>query len=119
MAGGHKPRPAIHRVLERVVVEDRGHDTPCWIFQGWSDENGYGRVQTGSASDGSRRPQLAHRITYEFFKGPIPKGREPDHACVQPSCVNFRHMEAVTHAENMRRSRERRKRPRAETAQGR
>lgn len=102
-----RPRPAIHRVLERVLVVDRGHDTPCWIFDGWKDPNGYGRVQTGSMFDGDRRPMLTHRVTFEFFKGPIDEGLEPDHLCNQRDCCNHRHLEAVTHAENMRRSRER------------
>lgn len=100
---GRRPRPAIHRVLEKVVVEDRGYKSPCWIFTRMKDRQGYGRIQTGSATTGTRRPTLVHRVTYEFFKGPIPAGLEPDHLCNVTACCNPRHLEAVTHLENMRR----------------
>ncbi len=46
---------------------------------------------------------LAHRVIYEAFNGPIPRGLEIDHLCSQSLCVNVCHLEAVTHAENMRR----------------
>jgi hypothetical protein len=40
---------------------------------------------------------------YELVVGPIPDGLEIDHLCRVPSCCNPEHLEAVTHAENMRR----------------
>lgn len=47
---------------------------------------------------------LAHRLLYMAHVGEIPKGLELDHLCRVRSCVNPKHLEAVTHKENMRRS---------------
>lgn len=86
--------------LQRYVVEDRGHTTPCWIWQGKPDgDNGYGRVRIGG---GRRMP--AHRLFYEHHRGPIPEGLVPDHlCCVFSLCVNPDHLEPVTGTENVRR----------------
>lgn len=51
----------------------------------------------------------AHRWIYEQLVGPIPGGHDVDHVaargCTSALCVNPAHLEAVTHAENMRRAR--------------
>lgn len=45
-----------------------------------------------------------HRQVYIETYGPIPEGLEIDHVCQNPRCINPKHLEAVTHLENMRRS---------------
>lgn len=85
---GHNGREAT-----RYLEEDCGHDTPCWIWQLYKDEWGYGYE--------GKRP--AYRVYYEARFGSVPKGLELDHLCRVPSCVNPDHLEAVTHGENMRR----------------
>lgn len=75
------------------AVEDRGYETPCWIWLR-STIRGYGQIRGG----------LAHRAYYERLIGPISLGLELDHLCRIPACINPAHMEPVTHAENMRRS---------------
>lgn len=70
----------------------------CWIWIGDHWWNGdYGRFFNGKGV-------LAHRYSYELHKGPIPVGLEIDHLCKVPLCVNPDHLEAVTPAENKRRS---------------
>jgi HNH endonuclease len=78
-------------------VEDRGYRTPCWIWLGDRQGQGYGRVNT---PDGST---LAHRVYYERHVGPIPAGHSLDHLCRVRLCVNPEHVEPVTFIENMRR----------------
>jgi hypothetical protein len=81
----------IDKVVDRVVLDPSG----CWLFEGGTS-GGYGTVQ----GDG-QRTQYAHRITYQHFVGMIPEGRELDHLCRTPRCVNPWHLEPVTHRENM------------------
>jgi hypothetical protein len=44
-----------------------------------------------------------NRLMFEMYVGGIDDGLELDHLCHTPLCVNPAHLEAVTHAENMRR----------------
>ena len=69
----------------------------CWNWKGGQNHNGYGLFQLNG------KLWLAHRVSYEWSKGPIPEGLEIDHICRNPSCINPNHLEAVTHLENIRR----------------
>ena len=81
-------------LTEKVTI--RGD---CWIFTGCLNSRGYGCIQHEG------RVQLAHRVAYETAIGPIPGGLTIDHLCMVKSCVNPAHLEPVTLAENLRRSR--------------
>jgi hypothetical protein len=50
------------------------------------------------------RTTPAYRVAHELAIGPIPEGMEVDHLCFNPGCCNPAHLEAVTPAENKRRS---------------
>ena len=81
------------RILRLIYVTEDG----CWIWTGYRNPKGYGHVRHNG------RKRLIHRITYEEIRGPVPEGLELDHLCRVRECCNPRHLEAVTHAENVRR----------------
>lgn len=50
-----------------------------------------------------------HRVMYQLTTGqPLPPGMEVDHTCNNRLCINPAHLQAVSHADNMRLGRERR-----------
>lgn len=86
------------RVLD--VFWDLVHPEPnsgCWLWTGLLHVAGYGRYRKSSAD------LLVHRVMYEAVNGPHADGLEIDHLCRTRSCCNPQHLEAVTHAENVRR----------------
>lgn len=80
----------------RHLEQDRGYETPCWIWQ-LTKAQGYGKTKIRG------KWHLAHRVFYEDHVAPIPEGLVIDHLCCQRDCVNPDHMEPVTIAENVRR----------------
>jgi len=71
--------------------------TGCWLWQAYLDGRGYGKVQIRN------KWGRAHRTSYEYWNGKIPDDKEIDHLCRNKNCVNPRHLEAVTHIENVKR----------------
>lgn len=84
---------------EDYVEEDRGHSTPCWVWQRWVAAKGHGMKYDPR----TKTKRQAHLVYYEQAVGEVPAGFELDHLCEQYTCVNPQHLQPVTHAENVRR----------------
>lgn len=66
----------------------------CWPWRGAKTTKKYGKFSIGG------KIYQAHRISYLVFIGPVPDGLVIDHLCRNRSCINPRHMEAVSSREN-------------------
>ncbi len=86
-----------HSSLEQIIL-DRSMPEPntgCWIWLKGLMPAGYGCFGYKG------KTVLAHRISYEVAKGPIPKGLQIDHICRVRCCVNPDHLRCVTIRENV------------------
>lgn len=90
---------ARHRFEAFVMPEP---NSGCWLWMGSviSEKRGYGRFVIPGLT------RLAHRAAYLIYRGDLPVDLQVDHKCRNTFCVNPDHLEVVTAAENLRRSRE-------------
>lgn len=86
-------RSLLEKFIRRISTTADG----CIEWEGPKDRQGYAVFSCPGNNT------KAHRWLNEFLFGPIPKGLELDHLCMNQTCVNPAHLERVTHAENVRR----------------
>lgn len=67
----------------------------CWLWTGALSQAGYGQMRI------DKRAHLAHRLSYAWHRGPIPKGAYIDHTCWTPTCVNPDHLRVATPGQNL------------------
>lgn len=77
-------------LLSQVQIDDKG----CWVWLGSVNGAGYGQ-------HGQKRTGV-HRIAYELWNGPIPRGVQVDHKCRVRCCVNPEHLRLLSPSANTR-----------------
>src|SRR3990167_3103684 len=74
-------------------------ESGCWIWMGAITKTGYGIIVNRFTN---RKPKWTHRLSYETFCNPIPKGLHVLHRCDIPSCINPKHLFIGTPLDNQR-----------------
>jgi hypothetical protein len=81
---------------KKIINSIKTDANNCWIWQKSKHRQGYGNLGIG------KKHILAHRLSWEVFKGPIPSGIKVCHHCDIPSCVNPDHLFLGTQKENVK-----------------
>lgn len=87
------------RFLAKVRVTDF-HEDDCWD---WTANIVTGRWHKpyGLMRTGRRKSELAHRVSFQIYRGEIPSGLLVCHTCDCPLCVNPNHLFLGTSHDNM------------------
>lgn len=83
-------------IADRVVVEDRGYETPCHIWTGGTNSQGYPNRTVGKVGIS------VHRAVYEEAHGKLPTRIDVHHLCEQKRCIRLDHLEARSRRSHMR-----------------
>jgi hypothetical protein len=76
------------------IPEVRPELGPCWVWMAARCPGGYGMFFFQG------KMSCAHIAGYILSGREIPEGKELDHLCRNRGCVNFNHLEPVSHKEN-------------------
>lgn len=80
-----------YTLFNRTRLAENG----CWEWVGSLGSGGYGMISRGN------KCCRAHRVSYEAYKGAIPKGMVVRHTCDNPSCINPDHLILGTQRDNV------------------
>lgn len=73
-------------ITNKITITDT-----CWIWTGYKNAKGYGRVNY------RHKLWLVHRLVWTTLKGEIPEGIQIDHyTCYNHACVNPEHLRLAT-----------------------
>lgn len=83
------------RVIKNLSNYEIVTESGCHVFMGALNKKQYGRIWFAEQSQG------AHRISYMYHRGLIPKDLHILHSCDVRCCINPEHLRAGTNTENV------------------
>jgi len=89
--------------MQKVRIDE---ETGCWEWQGAKDRNGYGVVMWQG------KLRRAHRQSYEWENGELPKEIYACHQCDNRGCVNPDHIQPGSPSDNLKEAHDRGRHPR-------
>jgi hypothetical protein len=94
----------VTELAQRLLARSERTSEGCLRWTGAHVPEGYGQIVVNG------RTRRVHVVAHEVWIGPVPDGHEVDHVhargCRYRDCIEPSHLEAVTHAENVRRAKE-------------
>ena len=81
----------IKKRIKTNIIKDK--ITKCWNWT-LAKQDGYGVISIKG------KMYKAHRVSYATFIGDVPSNQPVHHRCHNPSCVNPKHLQLITHIEN-------------------
>jgi len=99
------------RLRKRIEKQDKPNG--CWLWTGARTADGHGAIHVcwlwqGDTKKGygciviANHRCAVHRVAYELWAEPIPKGLQVQHLCSNQRCCNPAHLVAGTASENAR-----------------
>ncbi len=86
---------AKEKLLSNIEIVEGLLETPCWIWAGRRNIDGYGIIHVGNGKGAT------HRVSWELHNGPIPDNLCILHKCDNPPCINPDHLWIGTHRDNI------------------
>lgn len=86
--------------IAEYLIEDRGYETPCWIWQKCTKAKGYGARIYSKKDGGDGKTYPAHKVYWMMKHGASIPGMDIHHLCRIKACVNPDHLQALAHVEH-------------------